>query len=70
MPIPSPAFAYGRFLGDYRAQREVGHGTGGNSVQVFPEQRLVVVVTTTNYNVRQPHLLTAKLLREQVLSKF
>ena len=24
MSIPSPAFAYGRFLGDYRAQREVG----------------------------------------------
>jgi hypothetical protein len=21
---PSPTFAYGRFLGDYRAQREVG----------------------------------------------
>lgn len=45
------------------------NGTGGNSVQVFPDERLVVVVTTTNYNVRQPHLLTAKLLREQVLSK-
>ncbi|KAF1707499.1 helix-turn-helix transcriptional regulator [Pseudoxanthomonas sacheonensis] len=24
MSTPSPAFAYGRFLGDYRAQREVG----------------------------------------------
>ncbi|MGH8027893.1 MAG: helix-turn-helix transcriptional regulator [Pseudoxanthomonas sp.] len=24
VPTPSPTFAYGRFLGDYRAQREVG----------------------------------------------
>ena len=26
-------------------------------------------ITTTNYDVRQPHLLTAKLLMEQVLAK-
>ena len=40
------------------------NGTGGNSVQVFPAQRLVVVVTTTNYNERQPHQITAKLLQQ------
>ena len=33
-----------------------------DGVQVFPEQRVVVVVTTTNYNERQPHQITAKLL--------
>ncbi|HOU64828.1 MAG TPA: hypothetical protein PK861_02210, partial [Thermomonas sp.] len=40
------------------------NGTGGNSVQVFPDQRVVVVVTTTNYNERQPHQITAKLLQQ------
>lgn len=38
------------------------NGSGGNSVQVFPEQRVVVVVTTTNFNERQPHQITGKLV--------
>ena len=40
------------------------NGSGGNSVQVFPEHRVVVVVTTTNYNERQPHQITTKLLQQ------
>ena len=38
------------------------NGSGGNSVQVFPEQRVVVVVTTTNFNERQPHQITGRLV--------
>lgn len=45
------------------------NGSGGNSVQVYPAERVVVVVTTTNYNVQQPHKITARLLSEQILSR-
>lgn len=42
-------------------------GTGGNAVFLLPEKRAVVVITTTNYNERQPHQLTFKLLTRDVL---
>jgi CubicO group peptidase (beta-lactamase class C family) len=43
-------------------------GTGGNRVAVFPDQNVVVVITTTNFNERKPHDITDRLLTEQVLA--
>lgn len=38
-------------------------GTGGNDIFLVPEKRAVVVITTANYNERQPHQYTFKLLQ-------
>jgi CubicO group peptidase (beta-lactamase class C family) len=43
-------------------------GTGGNRVHVFPDQNMVVVITTTNYRERGPHDITDRLLTEHVLA--
>lgn len=43
-------------------------GTGGNKVVVVPDLSLVAVITTTNFNVRQPHAISEKLLTEHVLA--
>ena len=42
-------------------------GNGGNAVFLIPDKRAVVVITTTNYNERQPHALTFKLLTRDLL---
>lgn len=42
-------------------------GSGGNAVFLLPDKHAVVVITTTNYNERQPHLLTYKLLTQDLL---
>ena len=43
------------------------YGAGGNKVYVFPAERLVVVVTTTNFRVHGASDLTDKLLTDYVL---
>lgn len=42
-------------------------GTGGNAVFLLPGKQAVVVITTANYNERQPHALTFKLLTRDLL---
>lgn len=49
-------------VGDATWQAYAMNGAGGNTVQVFPAQRTVVVVTTTNFDQPQPHRITGKLL--------
>jgi CubicO group peptidase (beta-lactamase class C family) len=43
-------------------------GSGGNKVVVFPDLELVVIVTTTNYGVRNPHQITDKLIADYIVS--
>jgi len=42
-------------------------GSGGNKVAIFPEQDMVVVITTTNYHERGAHQISDKLLTDYIL---
>jgi hypothetical protein len=43
------------------------YGTGGNKVFVFPDEALVIVITTTNYRVQGAAALTDELLVDYIL---
>jgi len=43
-------------------------GNGGNKVVVVPDLRLVVVLTSVNYNAKGMHLVTDRLLQDHVLA--
>jgi hypothetical protein len=43
-------------------------GTGGNKVAIIPDLDAVVVVTTENFNVRNPHGLADTLIADHVLA--
>ncbi|MFZ0545670.1 MAG: serine hydrolase [Candidatus Promineifilaceae bacterium] len=43
-------------------------GTGGNKVFVFPEAKMVAVITTTNFRVRGAHQLSDQLLTDYILA--
>jgi CubicO group peptidase (beta-lactamase class C family) len=44
------------------------YGTGGNKVYVFPQEKFVVVVTTTNFQVQGAGALTDKLVTDYILA--
>ncbi len=44
------------------------NGTGGNKVVIVPDLDMVVVITTTNYHLRDAHPLAEKLLTDYVLA--
>jgi CubicO group peptidase (beta-lactamase class C family) len=54
--------------GDKKFAAYLMQGNGGNKVAVFPELNMVVVVTTTNYNIRGAHELSDRLLSEHILA--
>lgn len=58
MQLPGP---------DGKLLAQAMNGRGGNSVQILPDYDAVIVITTTNFNARQPHLLTLKLVTEQIV---
>jgi CubicO group peptidase (beta-lactamase class C family) len=67
-------YGYFWWLKSYAAPGAAKHpawlmnGAGGNKVAVFPDLDMVVVVTTTNFQVRGAHQLSDKLISDHVLA--
>lgn len=69
-----PGFDYGYLtwlpqfpVGEATMAAYAMNGNGGNRVTVFPDMNTVIVVTTENFNVRQPHQITDRLVLEAVM---
>ena len=69
-----PGFDYGYLtwlphfpVGEATMAAYAMNGNGGNRVTVFPAMNTVIVVTTENFNVRQPHQITDRLVLETVM---
>jgi CubicO group peptidase (beta-lactamase class C family) len=43
-------------------------GSGGNKVAIVPDLGIVAVITTANFDVRQPHAISERLLAEHILA--
>ncbi len=54
--------------GDKKFRAYLMQGNGGNKVAVLPDLNMVVVITTTNYNIKGAHELTDRLLSEYILA--
>lgn len=54
--------------GDRRIRGYLMQGNGGNKVAVLPDLNIVVVITTTNYNIPGAHELSDKLLSDYILA--
>ncbi|MBO9707565.1 MAG: serine hydrolase [Caulobacter sp.] len=66
---PDTDYGYLIWLQTFKGHKAwVMSGTGGNKVAIVPDLDLVAVITTTNFNVRQPHAISEKLLSEHILA--